>query len=446
MNKDHSQSNDALQSIQNSSQNEIILYRPNDTISLNVRLENETVWLTQIQIAELFGVKQPAISKHISNIYSSGELSENGTYSILEYMGNDGRQKYITKYYNLDVILSVGYRVNSVNATRFRQWANKVLKEYLLRGYAVNQRVNQLEDKVDRRFADYDQKIEHLNQQVDFFVKTSLPPKEKVFFDGQLFDAHILMSQLVESAEKRIVLIDNYIDESVLTLLLKRKRNVEATVYTVTFDANGGVLTGESTFSVEENTVVTKPADPTKQATAEFTYEFAGWLLNGVAYDFDTAVTGDITLIADWTATKNTYTVTFDSNGGTTVASQTVEYGLVFTEPVAPTKEATAEYTYTFNGWLLDGVAYDFDSKSTIHIDVADATNETTGKTEIEITGVLGVMFSKYACGVNQFNRRVTTHYNAKAEFYNNYYKTDANYWNALDEDFVVFFIADPAA
>ena len=148
MNKNLSQSNDALQSIQNSSQNEIILYRPNDTISLEVRLENETIWLTQVQIAELFGVKQPAISKHISNIYSSGELSENGTYSILEYMGNDGRQKYITKYYNLDVILSVGYRVNSVNATRFRQWAKKVLKEYLLRGYAVNQRINQLEDKV----------------------------------------------------------------------------------------------------------------------------------------------------------------------------------------------------------------------------------------------------------------------------------------------------------
>ena len=143
-----SQSNDALQSIQNANQNQIILYRPNDTISLEVRLENETIWLTQVQIAELFGVKQPAISKHISNIYSSGELSENGTYSILEYMGNDGRQKYITKYYNLDVILSVGYRVNSVNATRFRQWANKVLKEYLLRGYAVNQRIIQLEDKI----------------------------------------------------------------------------------------------------------------------------------------------------------------------------------------------------------------------------------------------------------------------------------------------------------
>ena len=148
MNKNLSQSNDALQSIQNSSQNEIILYRPNDTISLEVRLENETIWLTQVQIAELFGVKQPAISKHISNIYSSGELSENGTYSILEYMGNDGRQKYITKYYNLDVIISVGYRVKSSQGIQFRQWAKKVLKEYLLRGYAVNQRINQLEDKV----------------------------------------------------------------------------------------------------------------------------------------------------------------------------------------------------------------------------------------------------------------------------------------------------------
>ena len=214
-------------------QNEIILYRPNETISLEVRLENDTIWLTQIQIAELFGVGQPAISKHIKNIYSCGELTEDSTYSILEYMGNDGRQKYLTKYYNLDVILSVGYRVNSLNATRFRQWANKVIKEYLLRGYAVNQRINQLEDKIDRRFADYDSKIKNLNEQVDFFVKTSLPPAEKVFFDGQLFDAHILMSRLIESAEKRIVLIDNYIDLSVLELLSKRNANVSAKVYTI---------------------------------------------------------------------------------------------------------------------------------------------------------------------------------------------------------------------
>ena len=134
-------------------QNQIILYRPNDTISLEVRLENDTVWLTQMQIAELFGTKRPAITKHINNIYASNELETNSTCSILEHMGNDGNQKYSTKYYNLDVILSVGYRVNSLNATRFRQWTNKVLKEYLLRGYAVNQRINLLEDKIDRKFA-----------------------------------------------------------------------------------------------------------------------------------------------------------------------------------------------------------------------------------------------------------------------------------------------------
>ena len=214
-------------------ENEIVLYRPNETITIEVRLENDTIWLAQAQIAELFGVGQPAISKHIKNIYSSGELTEKGTYSILEYMGNDGQQKYITKYYNLDMILSIGYRVNSVNATRFRQWANKVLKEYLLRGYAVNQRFNQLEDKIDRRFAEQEAKIEILNEQVDFFVKTSLPPQEKVFFDGQLFDAHILISTLIESAENRIVLIDNYIDESVLVLLSKRKTNVSAKIYTL---------------------------------------------------------------------------------------------------------------------------------------------------------------------------------------------------------------------
>ena len=214
-------------------ENEIVLYRPNETITIEVRLENDTIWLAQAQIAELFGVGQPAISKHIKNIYSSGELTEKGTYSILEYMGNDGQQKYVTKYYNLDMILSIGYRVNSVNATRFRQWANKVLKEYLLRGYAVNQRFNQLEDKIDRRFAEQEAKIEFLNEQVDFFVKTSLPPQEKVFFDGQLFDAHILTSKLIESAERRIVLIDNYIDESVLVLLSKRKTNVSAKIYTL---------------------------------------------------------------------------------------------------------------------------------------------------------------------------------------------------------------------
>ena len=238
MNKNLSQSNDALQSIQNSSQNEIILYRPNDTISLEVRLENETVWLTQQQIAELFERDRTVIGRHIKNCFIEGELDPKVVCANFAHTTQHGAIANKTQLkdlvlYNLDVIISVGYRVKSIRGTQFRQWANNVLKEYLLRGYAVNQRVNQLEDKVDRRFAEYDRKLENLNEQVDFFVKTSLPPKEKLFFDGQLFDAHILMSRLVESAEKRIVLIDNYIDESVLTLLLKRKKHVPATIYTM---------------------------------------------------------------------------------------------------------------------------------------------------------------------------------------------------------------------
>ena len=124
------------------SNNQIVIYQTEDgQTQVDVRLENETVWLTQKQIAELFGTKRPAITKHLKNIYASEELDENSTCSILEHMGNDGKQTYSTKYYNLDVILSVGYRVNSKNATRFRQWANKVLKQYLIKGYAVNERM-----------------------------------------------------------------------------------------------------------------------------------------------------------------------------------------------------------------------------------------------------------------------------------------------------------------
>ena len=132
--------------------NEIILYKPDETLAIDVRLGNDTIWLTQQQIAQLVGVKQPAISKHLKNIYSTGELEESSTYSILEYTAADGKN-YQTKFYNLDAILSVGYRVNSVNATRFRQWANKVLKEYLLRGYSVNQRLLNMEDSINRRCA-----------------------------------------------------------------------------------------------------------------------------------------------------------------------------------------------------------------------------------------------------------------------------------------------------
>jgi len=179
---------------------EIVVYQPDEITRLEVRVEGETVWLTQEQIAQLFGVMQPAISKHIRNIYASGELEQNGTYSILEYMGNDNRQKYSVKMYNLDVILSVGYRVNSKNAVLFRRWASSVLKEYLLKGYAMNHRLLALEN----RFIEYEHRLDEHEKKIDFFVRTSLPPVEGIFYDGQIFDAYVFVhSKTVIQEQKR---------------------------------------------------------------------------------------------------------------------------------------------------------------------------------------------------------------------------------------------------
>ena len=202
-------------------QGEIILYQPDEAVKLEVRLEDETVWLTQEQIADLFGTKRPAITKHLNNIYKSGELDIDSTCSILERMGNDGKQRYTTKYYNLDAILSIGYRVNSKNATLFRKWANSVLKDYLLKGYSINKRLSELE----RTVAQHTEKI-------DFFVRTALPPVEGIFYNGQIFDAYKLATDLVKSARRSIVLIDNYVDETVLLMLSKRSVGVSATIYT----------------------------------------------------------------------------------------------------------------------------------------------------------------------------------------------------------------------
>lgn len=210
--------------------NEIIIYQPDETLSLDVRVEDETVWLTQAQIAELFGTKRPAITKHLSNIFKSGELEENSVRSILEHTAADGKV-YKTQFYNLDAILSVGYRVNSRNATMFRQWANKVLKEYLLRGYSVNQRLMMLEDRIDRRLSEQDRHLLQLDEKVDFFVRSSLQPKEGIFFNGQIFDAYAFVADLIRSANTRIILIDNYIDDSVLVQLSKRKAGVTVDIY-----------------------------------------------------------------------------------------------------------------------------------------------------------------------------------------------------------------------
>ena len=219
-----------------SDNNEIVLYQPDALTKIDVCVADETVWLTQQQLAMLFGTEVPAISKHISNIYKSEELNKSATLSKMEIVQTEGNRTVRRKIdiYNLDMILSVGYRVNSRNASRFRQWANQVLKDYLLRGYAVNQRLFQLEQKMDNKFASIDRQLAAHKEQIDFFVRTSLPPVEGVFYDGQIFDAYTFAADLIKSANKRIVLIDNYIDETVLTLLDKRIENVSATIYTHT--------------------------------------------------------------------------------------------------------------------------------------------------------------------------------------------------------------------
>ena len=212
-------------------QGEIILYQPDEEIKLDVRLENETVWLSIDEMSHLFGRDISVIGKHIRNIFKEGELIKDSVWAKFAYTASDGKT-YQVDYYNLDVIISVGYRVKSQRGTQFRQWANKVLKEYLLKGYSINQRINQLENKMDSRLTAHDRQLEELTNKVDFFVRTSLPPVEGIFFDGQIFDAYKFASDLIKSARQSLVLIDNYVDENVLLMLSKRQPGVTVTIYT----------------------------------------------------------------------------------------------------------------------------------------------------------------------------------------------------------------------
>ncbi|MBQ4199867.1 MAG: virulence RhuM family protein, partial [Kiritimatiellae bacterium] len=171
-------------------ENQIVVYQPNETVRLDVRLENETVWLNRHQMSQLFGRDIKTIGKHIANALFE-ELACVPVVAKFATTAADGKV-YQVEYYNLDVILSVGYRVKSAQGILFRRWANAVLKEYLLRGYSVNTRLSQLEDKVDRRLAKHDERIATLEQKVDFFVQTQTPPLQGVFYDGQLWDARAL--------------------------------------------------------------------------------------------------------------------------------------------------------------------------------------------------------------------------------------------------------------
>ena len=214
-------------------QGEIILYQPDEAVKLEVRLEDETVWLNRQQLSELFDRDIKTIGKHISNALKE-ELIDIPTVAKFATVQKEG-ERFVTRqveFYNLDMILSVGYRVKSQRGIQFRQWANKVLKDYLLKGYSINQRLNEIEQKMDNKFFQIEKTIAEHDKKIDFFVRTSLPPVEGIFFDGQIFDAYKFATDFIKSAKCSLILIDNYVDESVLLMLSKRNSGVSATIYT----------------------------------------------------------------------------------------------------------------------------------------------------------------------------------------------------------------------
>jgi len=212
---------------------EVVLYQPNETLSLEVKIDadHDTVWLTQQQIADLFGTKRPAITKHLSNIFKSGELDQDSVSSILEHTAADGKV-YKTQFYNLDAIISVGYRVNSLNATAFRRWATSVLKDYLLRGYSVNRQLVAMQERFDTRMSAIEDTQSRQQQQLDFFIRTSTPPAEMVFFNGEFFTARVAIENLIKTATTRAIIIDHYVDAKTFDMFDVRQTGVQGIIYT----------------------------------------------------------------------------------------------------------------------------------------------------------------------------------------------------------------------
>ena len=212
-------------------ENEIIIYQPDETIKLDVRFENETVWLSQAQMCELFQRERSVITKHISNIFKEGELNVKSVCANFAHTAAD-QKTYNVVFYNLDVVISVGYRVKSIQGTRFRQWATQVLKDYLLKGYALNHRIELLENKTKKKFDEHDNRITRIEKKIAFFVKTSLPPRQGVFYDGQVFDADVFLTKYILSAKRSILLIDNYVDITTLEMLAKKGKGVSLKIVT----------------------------------------------------------------------------------------------------------------------------------------------------------------------------------------------------------------------
>ena len=227
--------------IQITDESQIVLYQLNERISLQVKIDasHDTVWLTQQQIADLFGTKRPAITKHLRNIFNSGELDQNSVSSILEHTAADGKT-YKTQFYNLDAIIYVGYRVNSINATAFRRWATRVLNNYLLKGYSVNQQLLAMQRQFDSRLEEHSLRMTRIEdkqaeqqEKLDFFIRTSTPPAEMVFFEGDFYTARVALENLVRSASHRVIVIDAYVSALTLDVLNVRKSGVEAIIYTM---------------------------------------------------------------------------------------------------------------------------------------------------------------------------------------------------------------------
>ena len=207
---------------------EIVIYQPDEVTRLEVRVEGDTVWLNRHQLAFLFGRDVKTIGKHIKNALRE-ELADIPVVANFATTASDGKT-YDVEYYNLDMVLSIGYRVKSSRGIQFRKWANSTLREYLMKGFLINDRLSDLEGRVNARLFEYEKRLDEYGEKIDFFVRTSLPPVEGIFYDGQIFDAYVFVSDLVKSARQRIVLIDNYVDESVLLLLSKRAPGVSAEI------------------------------------------------------------------------------------------------------------------------------------------------------------------------------------------------------------------------
>ena len=214
-----------------SNKGEIILYQPNESLKLEVQIENETVWLTQQQMAELFQTTKQNVSLHVNNIFKEEELPQISVVKESLTTAADGK-KYKTKYYNLDVIISVGYRVKSQRGTQFRIWATQTLKEHLLRGYSINRQLVALQERTDERFSKIEQRLDEHQQQIDFFIRTNLPPHEGCVFEGHLLEGREVAEQIIKSAKSEVILIDTYVGPDTLHILEARMPNVKATIYT----------------------------------------------------------------------------------------------------------------------------------------------------------------------------------------------------------------------